>query len=58
MPLHNRRDSKGPYFIWGERGKKYYYKANSKLSKSRAKSKAMKQARAIESSSHNSNDRI
>lgn len=45
MPLHNRRDSQGSYFIWGEHGHKYYYK--NERSKTIAKEKAMRQARAI-----------
>lgn len=52
MPLHNRRDSKGPYYIWGEYGKRYYYTEELKLSKARAKAKALKQGRAIEYRKH------
>lgn len=52
MPLHRRKDSKGPYFIWGEHGKRYYYKSGNVRSRELARSKAMRQARAIEWSKH------
>ncbi len=35
------KDSKGPYYRYGIRGKKHYYKAGSKMSRSMAKKKAM-----------------
>lgn len=52
MPLHQRRDSKGPYYIWGEHGKKYYYISGNARSREIARKKAMRQARAIEWSKH------
>ncbi len=47
MPVHSRKDSKGPYFQWGNHGKKYYYKSNSERSKETARKKAARQGRAI-----------
>ena len=46
MPIHNRSDSKGKFFQYGEHGKKYYYKNNSQ-SKQLAYHKALQQTRAI-----------
>ena len=46
MPVHRRQDSNGPYFQWGNHGKKYYYIANNKRSRELAKEKAAKQGRA------------
>ena len=41
-PAKRGRDSKGPYYRWGKKGKKYYYKAGD--AKSRAKAKAAAKA--------------
>lgn len=47
MPLINGYDLKGPYFQFGPGGKRYHYKAYNKISKGLARSKAMKQGRAM-----------
>jgi hypothetical protein len=47
MPVHYGKDSKGPYYQWGNTGKKYYYTVNNKISREKAKAKATKQAIAI-----------
>lgn len=47
MPIHREIDSKGPYYQWGNSGKKYYYTSGNKKSRERAKNKAKKQAVAI-----------
>ena len=47
MPLMNGKDKNGAYYKYGKTGKKYYYQQGNKLSRSLAKSRAMKQARAI-----------
>lgn len=47
MPLHRGSDSNGPFYQWGGRGKKYYYKSGSSAQRAKAKEKAMKQAKAI-----------
>jgi hypothetical protein len=52
MPLQNGRDAKGPYYRWGNHGKKYYYIAGNAKSRQIAKTKAMRQARAIEWRKH------
>ncbi len=52
MPLERREDTKGCFFRWGRHGHKYYYNPQSTRSKNLAKEKAMKQARAIERSTH------
>jgi hypothetical protein len=46
MPVHRSKDSKGPYYRWGESGKKYHYEAGNARSRERAKEKAEKQGRA------------
>lgn len=46
MPVRRRRDSRGPYYQWGERGKKYHYQSGNKVSRVKAKEKAKRQARA------------
>lgn len=46
VPVRRGKDSKGPYYQWGDSGKRYYYTAGDKGSRSTAKSKAEKQGRA------------
>src|SRR5579883_3195787 len=50
MPLKTGKDKNGSYYKWGSMGNKYYYVTGNATSRSKAKSKAMLQARAIESS--------
>jgi hypothetical protein len=33
MPVKNGNDSKGPFYRWGDSGKKYYYATNNEKSK-------------------------
>lgn len=46
MPIYRRKDSNGPYYQWGNSGKKYYYTPNNKSSRELARKKAVKQAQA------------
>ena len=46
MPIHRRKDSEGPYYQWGDSGKKYHYEAGNEKSRKAAKAKAEKQAQA------------
>jgi len=46
MPVHRGQDSKGPYYQWGNHGKKYYYILNNRTSRERSKQKANLQGRA------------
>jgi len=46
MPVHRRKDSKGPYYQWGDSGKKYHYESGNNQPRQRAKEKAKKQGRA------------
>lgn len=46
MPIRRSKDSKGPYYQWGESGKKYHYTARDEESRKEAKEKARKQGRA------------
>ena len=47
MPVARGKDSKGPFYRWGEHGKKYYYKSGSVQSRNLAQDKAARQGRAI-----------
>lgn len=47
MPIHNKRDRHGPYFQFGNHGKKYYYKPNNNTSRLKALMKCQLQMRAI-----------
>lgn len=44
MPIERKTDTKGSYYQWGSRGKKYYYKPGSGMSRNRAYNNALKQA--------------
>lgn len=52
MPVHQGRDSIGPYYQWGDHGKKYYYKPNDEKSRKDAQAKAAKQGRAAYASGY------
>lgn len=47
MPVQRGSDSNGPYYRWGDSGKKYYYTSNSVTSRENAKDKARRQGAAI-----------
>lgn len=47
IPVQKGKDSKGKYYRWGTRGKKYYY--TNEMSEAIAKNKARRQGRAIKS---------
>ena len=46
MPVRRHNSSRGPYYQWGNHGKRYYYIAGDKRSRAIAKQKAMAQGRA------------
>lgn len=46
MPVRRSKDSKGPFYQWGDSGKKYHYEAGIEQSRENAKKKAEKQGRA------------
>lgn len=46
MPVHRGKDGEGPYYQWGNSGKKYRYTAGDKKSREEAKGKATKQGQA------------
>lgn len=52
MPVHRGKDSKGPYYQWGDRGKKYHYESGDKSSREKAKKKAEQQGRAARASGY------
>ncbi len=47
MPIERGIDAKGPYYRWGESGKRYHYRPGDVASRRRARVKAGNQARAI-----------
>lgn len=46
MPVHRGEDSDGPYYRWGDSGKKYHYEAGDEESRKKAKEKAKRQGQA------------
>lgn len=50
MPVNRGKDKDGPYYRWGEHGKKYHYISGNKRSRSIAREKALKQGKAIKAS--------
>ncbi len=46
MPVHRGKDIDGPYYQWGDSGKKYHYESGDKESREAAKMKAKKQGKA------------
>jgi len=50
MPLERSKDSKGPFYRWGDKGAKYRYTAGDPAGRGRAKEKALAQGRAIAAS--------
>jgi hypothetical protein len=46
MPVRRRQDSQGPYYQWGDSGKKYRYRPGDKGSRDRAKQGATRQGQA------------
>lgn len=52
MPVRRGRDSKGPFFRWGDSGSKYHYTSGNEDSRKRARAKAEKQGRAIRASGY------
>jgi hypothetical protein len=52
MPVHRDKDSKGPYYQWGDSGKKYHYESGDKSSREKAKKKAEQQGRAARASGY------
>ena len=50
MPVQRGKDIKGPFYRWGDHGKKYYYVAGNARSRGYAYDKALTQGRAIKAS--------
>lgn len=54
MPVKRGKDSNGPYYRWGESGKKYHYESGDKELREQAKKKATKQGQAAHASGYDS----
>lgn len=52
MPVRRGKDSNGPYYQWGDSGRKYHYEPGNKSARDRAKAKAEKQGRAARASGY------
>lgn len=52
MPVHRGKDSAGPYYQWGDSGKKYHYESGNKSSQEKAKQKAERQGKAARASGY------
>lgn len=52
MPVHRSKDGDGPYYQWGDSGKKYHYEAGNEESREAAKERAKKQGRAARASGY------
>ncbi len=52
MPVRRSKDGRGPYYQWGDSGKKYHYTAGDKASREAARKKAEKQGRAARASGY------
>lgn len=52
MPVHRGEDSNGPYYQWGDSGKKYHYESGNKSARETAKRNAEKQGRAARASGY------
>ncbi len=46
MPVRRRRDAKGPYYQWGDHGRKYRYTPRDSASRAQAKRRATQQGQA------------
>ena len=51
-PVHRGKDVQGPYYQWGDSGKKYHFQAGEKKSREAAKQKATKQGQAARASGY------
>jgi hypothetical protein len=51
-PVHRGEDARGPYYQWGDAGKKYHYQAGQRKSREAAKRKAERQGKAIRASGY------
>ena len=47
MPVYERRDARGPYFQWGDTGRKYYFDPGNLASAARARRRAHRQGQAV-----------
>jgi hypothetical protein len=51
-PVRRNKDGAGPYYRWGDSGKKYHYQAGNKKSRESAKRKAEDQGKAARASGY------
>ncbi|HZR15345.1 MAG TPA: hypothetical protein VFC33_19065 [Acidimicrobiia bacterium] len=46
MPVHRGKDRVGPFYQWGDHGKRYRYESGDRASRQRAKDQAARQGQA------------
>jgi hypothetical protein len=46
VPVRRRKDAKGPYYQWGDHGRKYRYTPGDEAGRERAKQGATRQGQA------------
>lgn len=54
MPVKRSKDSQGPYYRWGDSGKKYHYESGDEKSRKQAKKKATQQGQAAHAAGYGS----
>jgi len=52
MPVNRGKDTSGPYYQWGDSGKKYHYESGNQKSRENAKRKAERQGKAARASGY------
>lgn len=52
MPVRRGKDGDGPYYQWGNSGKKYHYESGNKSSREKARDKAERQGKAARASGY------
>ena len=56
MPVRSGEDSTGPFYQWGESGRRYYYRKGSETSEKMARARAAAQGRAVRASGYRDDD--
>ena len=46
MPVHRGKDGDGPFYQWGDHGKRYRYESGDRTSRERARTRAARQGQA------------
>jgi hypothetical protein len=52
VPVHRGKDGDGPFYQWGDHGKRYRYEPGDRTSRERAKAEAARQGQAAHAHAH------